>query len=166
MSVTLASGIAEDSAHSSMHRFWLVRKELRNRMQAGFLPWAFRFSLLTRLLRLYGRAIARSRRGRLGRSLFAANIALVLTTWPYQDWTILVRGLRSPRTHCILGGASYRVLSVSRLTEGTTVPPPNWAVQKQGSDSALLASTYYQWDPDVSFEHIRESIINQSAEER
>ena len=63
-------------------------KELRNRMQAGSVPWVFRFCLLTRLLGLYGRAIARSRMRRLGPLLFSlvlasiasANIALVLTT--------------------------------------------------------------------------------------
>lgn len=41
--------------------FGCSEKELRNKMQAGSLPWAFRFSLFTRFLGLYGRAIARSK---------------------------------------------------------------------------------------------------------
>ena len=39
----------------------------------------------------------------------------------------------------------------------------DWVVQKRGGDPTSLASTYHQWDPDFSFEHIRESITNESA---
>jgi hypothetical protein len=111
--------------------FGWSEKELRNKMQAGSLPWALWFSLLTRFFRavwkgyrevedaagsplLFSLALA---------SITSANIAFGSTTWPCQDCPVLGQGSRLPLTHCIPSCASYCVLSASRATEDTTVTP-------------------------------------------
>jgi hypothetical protein len=41
--------------------------------------------------------------------------------------------------------------------------PHDWVVHRRGGDPLPLASTYHRWDPDFTFEHMRESIIDDDA---
>ena len=38
--------------------------------------------------------------------------------------------------------------------------PHDWTVHRKGGEPQSLATTYHQWDPSFSFQHIRESIID------
>jgi hypothetical protein len=44
-----------------------------------------------------------------------------------------------------------------------TGQPHDWVVHRCGGDPLSLASTYHRWDPGFTFEHLRESIIDDNA---